>query len=146
MEGIEVGSKKGQTIKKIADVAMRGVSSIAILPHNPEMMGEIEEALIAFSEEFNPRSDPKSGLIIVTVPKPNEEQLASLRFAVTTRRDSTKRACQDLMKVGVNEAKRLKEYLPKDDLHEYTVAFNELIKEQQTKIDLYTDKKLKEFE
>ena len=50
------------------------------------------------------------------------------------------------MKVGMNEAKRLKEYLPKDDLHEYNVAFTELIREQQTKIDVLTAKKLKEFE
>merc|ERR1719410_3190480 len=70
---IESGGKK-VPLKKIADVAMRGVSSIAVLPHKPEMMEQIEQGLIAFSDEFNPRSDPKSGLIIVNVPKPNDER------------------------------------------------------------------------
>eukprot|EP01084_Bolivina_argentea_P118331 209976_1 len=133
-------------IKKIADVAMRGVSMIAILPHKPEDMEFIETALINFNEEFNPRCDAKSGLIMVSVPKPNDEQMASLRFAVTVRRDSCKRECQDIMKVAMNEAKRLHEYLPKDDVHLYNVALNELIKEEQEKIEAIANKKLKEFE
>eukprot|EP01084_Bolivina_argentea_P202861 346524_1 len=125
---------------------MRGVSSIAILPHKPEHVEKIEESLIKFSEEFNPRIDKSSGLILVTVPKPNEEQLQSLKYAVTVRRDSCKRECQDLMKVAMNEVKRMHEYLPKDDAHKYNVALNELIKEEQEKIDGFCDKKLKEFE
>ena len=146
VEEIEVDDDgKKVALKKIADVAMRGVSSIAVLPHKPEKMEQIEAALIAFSEEFNPRSDAKSGLIIVNVPKPNDEQLASLKFAVTNRRDSCKRQCQDLMKVAMNEAKRLSEYLPKDDVHAYNVALNELIQEESKKIDQLSEKKLKEF-
>jgi len=117
----------------------------AVLPHQPEKMEKIEAALIAFSDEFNPRCDAKSGLIIVNVPKPNDEQMASLKFAVTTRRDSCKRQCQDLMKVAMNEVKKLNEFLPKDDVHTYNVALNDMIKDESKKIDDLSERKLKEF-
>jgi len=147
VEGIEINNLgKKQAIKKVADVSSRGIHSIAILPHKPELMPLIEEALLKFNEEFNPRCDTKSGLVMISVPKPNDEQLASLRFAVTTRREYAKRQCQDLMKVAMNEAKKMSEFLPKDDLHEYNVALNELVKEETKKIDELCDKKLKEFE
>ena len=70
MESIEV---KKVPLKKIADVAMRGINSIAILPHKPEQMEDIEDALLKFNSEFNPRCDAKSGLIMVSVPKAKED-------------------------------------------------------------------------
>ena len=143
MESIEV---KKVAIKKIADVAMRGINTIAILPHKPEQMEDIEEALIKFNSEFNPRCDAKSGLIMVSVPKANDEQLNALRNAVTVRRDSCKRECQDLMKVALNEVKRMKEFLPKDDMHKYSVALNDMINEENKKIDKISEIKIKEFD
>lgn len=143
VESIEV---KKVPLKKMADVAMRGINSIAILPHKPEQMEDIEDALLKFNSEFNPRCDATSGLIMVSVPKANDEQLNALRNAVAVRRDSCKRECQELMKVALNEAKRMKEFLPKDDMHTYSVALNEMVKEETKKIEEMSEKKLKEFD
>lgn len=146
IENISVPAYGSQMpMKQCGTISVPEARQLLVKPFDPQLLKDIEKALIASDLGVNPQNDGK--VIRLTFPPLTEERRKKLAQELKAKGEDTKVIIRNARRDGLKDLEKLQKdkLITEDDLKGYKDEVQELVKKYEKKVDEEVSRKTEEI-
>ncbi len=136
IENIPVAAYGSQMpMKQCGTISVPEARQLLVKPFDPQLLKDIEKAIIASDLGVNPQNDGK--VVRLTFPPLTEERRKKLAQELKAKGEDTKVAIRNVRRDGLKDLEKLQKdkLITEDDLKGYKDEVQELVKKYEKKVD-----------